>query len=114
MADRDEQIRRALGEQRFAEYLRSQDQTYLRLVELADHFGLPTEAAIQVHNVREDVLAKIREINQRPALADDQRLAALQELRKQTEMQVVANLGEEAFRQYSRAPWGAWIQEILR
>ena len=114
IATRDEQIRQALGDQRFADYVRSQDQTYLRLVELTDYFGLPTDAAIQVHNVREDVLAKVREINQQPALPEHQRLATLQEIKKQTEVEVVAKLGEEAFRQYSRAPWGVWIQEILR
>ena len=114
IADRDEQIRQALGDQRFAEYVRSQDQTYQRLVELTDYYGLPMQAAIQVHNVREDVLAKIREVNQKTALPEDVRLATLQEIRKQTELEVIAHLGEDAFRQYSQAPWGVWIQDITR
>src|SRR5439155_4331617 len=100
IADRDEQIRQALGDQRFAEYVRSQDQTYQRLVELTDYYGLPMQAAIQVHNVREDVLAKIREVNQKTALPEDVRLATLQEIRKQTELEVITHLGEEALRQY--------------
>lgn len=102
------QLREALGEARFGEYLRSQDYTFRGLVELADEFDLPVEAAVQVHDLREKVLLRRRELAQAGTVTYEQ-LSALDELAGQTQEAVRGVLGDAAYQRYAGLDIGSWI-----
>jgi len=109
---RNAQVREALGDSRYAEYLRAQDLTFQRLIETTDYLGLPTSAAIRVYDTREQMLVQLRELDAASGLSAQQRQSHLQEIRSQVENSVVGALGPEGYRNYANAPWGRWLQEI--
>jgi hypothetical protein len=75
---------------------------------------LQQDVANHVHDVREDVLVKVRDLNQNPRINNNQKLAALQEIQTETEREVLASLGPEAFRGYTKGTYGNWIYQIVR
>ena len=108
LADR---LREALGDQRFADYQRSQDYTFRGLVELTEEFDLPNDLAIDVHRLRETYLQRQRDVSQDFTLTDLERQATSHQLQGEARNQVRAILGETAFHRYTQIQIGTWIEQ---
>lgn len=110
--DRENRIREVLGEKRFADFLRSQDMTFQRIIETTDYLHLPNEAAIAVYETREQMLVQLRQVEAMADLSPEQRASWLGAIRNEVNEKVLAALGPSGFRRYSEAPWGQWIRVL--
>ncbi len=106
-----DQLKSSLGDQRYAEYQRSKDPGYQGLVRIVDRFGLAADVASQVFDLKQSVEAQTRQMQGDTQLTDEQRQAALQSVRSQTETALTGMLGEQGFNVY-RDQGGAWLREI--
>jgi hypothetical protein len=106
------ELRLVLGDKRFGDYQRSQDLTYRRLVEFASHFGLETEVAAQVHDMREAVIQQVDCLRADPRVDDAARETALREIQSEAAKVVRERLGDQAYGDYLKIQLGSWINLI--
>jgi len=109
---REARLRQVLGEQRFADYTRSQDLTYRRLVEFASHFGFGSDTAAQVHDMREAVIQQVDALQGNARLTDASRVETLRAIQAESAQAVRALLGDEACDKYLDTQLGRWINLI--
>lgn len=91
----NEQLKTALGEERLAEYERSQDRTYDLLARLGSRYNLPQETVLQAYDLQKSF--KSTQTGQKTDRA---------ELQRQLNDQLTAILGEQAARGYRRVNGG--------
>lgn len=105
-------LRSALGEKRFADYERAQDLTYRRLVEFAGQYGLGTDVAVQIHDLRENVLKQVDALaGQVPAEQLPAR-GSLSQIQADAAQVVRTILGDEAYSKYLTTQFGSWVNLI--
>jgi hypothetical protein len=107
------QIKSALGEQRYAEYVRSTDREFQQLNRIALQAGLTDAAAVQAYNVRDSVSKESIRIFGDAALNHDQKRAALQTLAATARTQITAALGPEVGENYLKVA-ARWIGGLER
>jgi hypothetical protein len=106
----EEQIRRALGDQRYAEWKRGEDPDYHQLCALATRYQLPRARAAEVFGYK-SVLQEYRaQVEGDPALTPAQKQQALGAMRQEAETAIKSALGDRAFRYYQRTGQAAWIR----
>jgi hypothetical protein len=108
----DSTLRLVLGEKRFADYRRSQDLIFRQLVVFANQYGLDTEAAVQVHDMREAVLKRVDSVEEDSTLNDQGRLAALQTIHAEADQGVRELFGSETYEKYLSTHLGRWVNLI--
>lgn len=106
-----EQMKAVVGEDRYKEFLRSQDGDYQQLQAAARRMELPPETATRVYALRDDVTAAAKQIADNPNIAADQKKQALVTLADSTRDKVRAALGQEAADAYLKNGMG-WLKEI--
>ncbi len=107
------QIKAALGDQRYAEYVRSSDREFQQISRLTQQANLPDSTALQVYNLRENTTKESGRIYADAALSNDQKRAALQVLAQNTRAQISATLGAEAGQAYLQVA-DRWLSRIER
>lgn len=90
-----DQIKSALGNQRYAEYLRASDREFQQLARLTQQSNLSNETALQAYNLRSNASQESNRIAGDPGLSPDQKRAALQTLAQNTRAQISQTLGPE-------------------
>jgi hypothetical protein len=106
----EEEIRRQLGDQRYAEFKRGEDPDYHQLSALSTRFKLPREKAVEVYNYKM-VLEQLRaHVRGNTELTPAQKEQALDEMVRETEKSVLTALGDRAYRYYVRTGQGSWIR----
>ena len=108
----DESVKAQLGDERYADYKRSEDFAYQAMYRAASREGLGKDAAIKAYDMKkaaEDQAAKIRADTN---LTADQRTAALRGIRDETERSVKGVLGEKGFSSYERNNGAFWLKGI--
>jgi hypothetical protein len=108
----NDQLKQALGDERYADYVRSQDYTYQGLAKLVEREGLPADTASKVYDVKQIAEDKTRQVKQDNSLSPEQQQAALQAIRAETESTVRATLGDQAFQSYQNQPGAIWLKNI--
>ena len=109
----DQKLQTVLGPARFAEFNRARSASYRELYEVASAFGLPSDRAAEIFDLRiesEKQSDAIRADKIRPA---EEKQALLDELQEQVEQAVVTKLGEGAYQSY-KARNGRWINSLGR
>lgn len=106
-----EQIKRLLGDSRYADYERSQDDDYQTIYRLADRNGLGTDAANKVYDMKRAAEDQAKAARMDTSLTGEQRDAALFRIRRETESAVSAVFGNEAFH-YLQSQNGYWLRNI--
>lgn len=110
-AQSEEAIRQGLGDPRYAEFKRGEDEDYHRLNALASRFKVPKEKAIEAYGykkVAQDYRAQVRtDANLTPAQKDE----ALKAMGDETEKALRGLLGDKAYRYYIRTGQGTWVRE---
>jgi hypothetical protein len=107
--ERDE-LKQALGEDRYKEYERAKDGDYQNLMRLAEARGLESTVVDQVYQMRDEAQKAVSRVRSDQSLDADQRAAALAAIRAETEKTVVATLGEKNFKTYKR--YAYWLRNI--
>jgi hypothetical protein len=106
-----EQIKAALGPERFAEYERTTDNSYQQTARLVARLELPAETADQVWSVQKQAQERSRAIRQDQSLTEAQRNAQLAALGADASGRVAATLGPRAFEAY-KDNGGWWIVDL--
>jgi hypothetical protein len=109
LLDRD--ISSALGEARYADYLRAKDYNYRQTSQLVARLELPPETANQVYAVQQDVQQRMRTIQMDRTLQMPDRLQQLSALADEAKAKIAAVLGPRGFDAYP-ANGGSWLQNV--
>jgi len=101
----------ALGPVMAKEYERSQDYSYQQLTRLAQRTDLPADTATKVFDYKEVAEQSVKKLQGDATLTTEQRQAALQQIRVETETTVKTTLGEKNYKRYLREG-GWWLNNI--
>jgi hypothetical protein len=107
----NDEIKKTLGEQRFNEYQRAQDEEYKVLLQVADRFSLPAETASRIYDMKAAAERQKQAVENTPNLTDEQRQAAVRAISSETEKTVTQAMGEKVFKAYRKAG-GQWISDL--
>ncbi len=105
----EEQIRRALGDQRYTEWKRGEDPDYHQLCALATRYQLPRAKAAEVFGYKSILQEYRAQVAADPALTPAQKQQALGAMTQEAESAIQAALGDRAFRYYRRTGQAGWI-----
>ncbi len=108
----DKSIKDLLGEPRYADYQRAQDGTYQQIHRIVSKANLPTTAANEVFDMKKLAEPHASEIRTRAGMNPDERSAALQAVRRETEQSIQQVLGPEAWDQFNRPNNTWWLRTI--
>ncbi len=108
----DAQIKTLLGDVRYADYERSQDYTYQGIYRVAERNGLAKEDAHKVYDMKKVAEDQAGKVRQDASLSSEQRTAALQGIRSETERGIRTVFGEKAFNSYVNQPGTYWLKGI--
>ena len=89
----NDQLKAALGDARYADYVRETSNEFQQLSRLAQRDNVPAATAIQAYNLRDNVAAQSTRIADDGALDADQKRAELRTLAQNTRDQILATLG---------------------
>ncbi len=94
-------LKAALGDERYAAYERAQDADYRTLASIATRLELPPEKAIEAHALKAALEKKMREFRVVPGTpGNEQRAAYLAALAEEAEAGFTAILGEKGYAAY--------------
>ncbi|HSH15501.1 MAG TPA: hypothetical protein VLD18_05665, partial [Verrucomicrobiae bacterium] len=108
----NERIRQTLGHERYMEYQRAQDYGYQQLHRIAQRAGLQPEVANEVYALRDIALVQAGRVRNDKTLTPEQRTAALQAIRQETERTMQQTLGNDAWQQFNRPSNRHWLSTI--
>jgi hypothetical protein len=106
------EIKAALSEPRFADYVRSANSEYQQLYRLAQRDHIATDVAVRTFGLRDSAAAESSRIAADSSLSVEQKRAALQALAQTTKSQIVTALGPSAGETYSQV--ARWLPMLER
>jgi hypothetical protein len=107
----EQQMKQTLGEQRFAEYKRSQDYTYKELVRLLARNDLASQTAANVYELKQSAEDAAKRVRADASLTAEQRNEALKAIQIEAQTGVSHHLGEKLFNDYKRSG-GYWLNNL--
>jgi hypothetical protein len=110
-AQTEEAIRAGIGDQRYAEFKRGEDEDFHRLSAVVTRFKLPKEKAAEVYGYKKVAFDYRVQVRSDPKLTLQQKEEALKAIAEETEGAVKNVLGEKAYRYYLRTGQGSWMRE---
>jgi hypothetical protein len=105
----DDQVRQALGEKRYQDYKRGDDEEFHHLNAVVSKYNLPRETASEVYEVKRAALDMQKAVEIDSSLTAEQRQLALKAMAEETDRTLKQLLGEKAFQNYVRRGQGQWI-----
>lgn len=108
----EEQIKAALGEERFKEFQRSKDYSYRIVAQLASEYELPKQTASGVYDLEAASKSKGQSIMTNKNLSFEERSAALEELAKDYEQKMGQLLPGKALGSYQTMAGGSFSRMI--
>ncbi|MEW6303001.1 MAG: hypothetical protein AB1705_05990 [Verrucomicrobiota bacterium] len=112
-AEFNNQLRTALGEQRYADYQRVTDYVYRDLTQFAQRQNLAADLANRVYDVKRVAETEASRVRQNTSLTPEQRAAALRVIQAEAQRGVTQMMGAQAYEQYSMQG-GHWLHMIGR
>ena len=110
-AQLEDGIRESMGEQRYTEYKRGEDEDFHRLNSVVSRFKLPREKAAEVYGFKKVASDYRGQVRNDAKLSLQQKDEALRAIAEETETSVRGSLGEKAYRYYVRSGLGRWLRE---
>jgi len=104
------QIQQSLGEPRYAEYKRGEDDDYHRLSALGTRFKVPKDKIAEAYSFKQVAQSYRAQVQTDAKMDAQQRTAALRAIDDETESAVRGALGEKAFRYLVRTGQGTWMR----
>ena len=110
----DEQLRATLGEQRYQEYVMSQDGRFNDAYDFATRANLPNakEVAQSIYDIRQTVEAQRQQVLNNSNIPQDQRAATLTQLADETRKTLQSTMTPEAYQQYVSSRDGRWVGNL--
>jgi hypothetical protein len=103
-----EEIREALGPERYAEYERVLDADYKILLRFADRFDMSQETVRRVHDVKRAAERQREALEANPNITEEQRAAALAAIARESQEEAAKLMGKAALDAYRRSA-GDWL-----
>ncbi|MDB6030391.1 MAG: hypothetical protein JWM16_729 [Verrucomicrobiales bacterium] len=107
----DEQVQQALGEKRYKDYKRGDDDEFHHLNAVVSKYNLPRETANEVYEVKRAAIDMHKAVEVDGKLTPEQRQIALKAIAQETDRTLKQLLGEKAFQNYVRRGQGQWIAQ---
>jgi hypothetical protein len=107
----NDELKKSLGPERFAEYARVQDTDYRVLMQMGERFGLAGDVATRVYTMKQAAEYFKTQVESAPNLTDEQRSQAIAGLARETERSVASTLGPDAYKAYQRGG-GQWLSNL--
>lgn len=108
----DEAYRKLLGENRFIQFQRAQNEDFHALLEVGAHSGLSEDQLIGVYEWNRQVERSAQAIRTNQILSREQQRAALTALRQQAEAGLSWQLGPAGYDLYKRNG-GRWLSQLV-
>jgi hypothetical protein len=110
----DEQLRATLGEQRYQEYVMSQDDRFNDAYDFASRLNLPNakEVARSIYDIRQTVETQRQQVLNNSNLPQEQRASTLAQIADETRKTLQATMTPEAFQQYVNSRDGRWVGNL--
>jgi len=107
----DGEIAAALGPDLGKQYQRDQDYSYRQLASLAVRNDLPAGTADKIYDDKDAAEQAVKQVQNDPTLTPQQRQAALQQIRIETQNTIKQALGDKSYKRYLRSG-GWWINNL--
>ncbi len=107
-----EQIRGLIGEERYVDSIRRQDQDWQQLEAATRRLALPADTPQKLFAVREGVASSVQQIADNPNFTAEQKKQELAAIASATRDQVRAALGEEGAQAYFKNNGMTWLKEL--
>lgn len=108
----NDQIKSLLGQDRYQDYKRAQDFAFQSMYRVADREGLGKDAAVKVYDMKKIAEEQARKLRQDQSLNKEQRNAALQGIRAETENSIRAVFGDKGYKSYQKQHGAYWLNNI--
>ena len=108
------QIKDALGAERYAAYVRSQDNDYQQLRNATKRFELPADTPDRIYALRDEVPRQASQIADDTTLTAEQKREALKKLAEDTRNRVRTTLGSEVAQAYFGNNGMQWVNQLDR
>jgi len=108
----NDDIKVALGDQRYADYKRATDYSYRQTNQLVARLELPQETANQVYAVLQDIQQRAATLRRNNSLSRDDRTLQLTALADEAAAKVTTALGPQGFEAYKQYG-GQWLQTLV-
>ena len=105
-----DEMKNALGPDRYAALQRAQDPDYRTLVQISDRYNLPADTSEKIYGYKLQAEQQKAQIEANPNLTEDQRQAALAAISQETDNWVKKAMGP-VYGSYIKAA-GQWIQGL--
>ncbi len=109
----EREIQAMLGDQRFAAYERSKDDAFREFASTARRLDLPLDSTVKAYEIRRTAEAAARELRANSEMAPEQRRAALDAMRRETEQAITAAVGAPAAKEFFREDQGGWARNAF-
>ncbi len=107
----DAGVKELLGAAGYDAYKRASDDGYQFAAKLANRFGLPSDAAVQVYNMQREAMARASEVRDDANRTREERALLLQAMQAETERSLSGVLGPKAFKVYKKSG-GDWLSHF--
>src|SRR6185436_8392508 len=101
-SEANKKIREVLGEERYAEYERSQDSNYRRLANIGERYGVSQEKILEAYQLQKTSQSEVQPILNDPGLNKQQRRETIELMNAQKQEQLKGILGDRAYKLFSR------------
>ncbi len=108
----NDQIKKTLGEARYADYEREKDWQYKSVSKFVQRQNLPKEAAVKVWDTKKIAEAEASKVRNNSALTQEQKNTALQGIHQATQQNLQQTLGNDAFQKYQEGNNAYWLKSI--
>ena len=107
----EEELKRQLGDARYAEYERSRNPDFRNACVFAEVYELPVSTAQTLFEVKQIAEAERQNLLANPSISDLARAEALQAIQAETEKSLRQTLGVKIFSNYTQSS-GQWIRNL--
>lgn len=106
-----EQLKVMLGNERYVDFARSQDNRFQQIYRVTERYDLPRETAVKVYDIRQSAEQQAHQLAGATALSTEERDALLDLLINQTAKDLRATLGDDAAESYHQLD-GKWLVNL--
>ena len=105
----DAQIKTQLGDEKFRQYKRGEDEDYHRLSATLTRLKLPHKKADEIYDMKQALAEARQQVVANQALAAEQRENLLRALNDETERAARQVLGDKGYNSYLRSGYAQWL-----
>ncbi len=107
----DKNLKEALGEARFNDYKRSDDQAFYEVARLAKRMELPNDVAVDVYGIGASKQVELARIQSDPTMTPEQKSEAQSRIQQAARTEIRSRLGENGFNLYTNYATSAkWLR----